>query len=103
VQPSLPASVPAASRPRRHDAPGAQSAKVRIGAPFGDSFGVPFYAKDAGAFARGCFDVEVSNLANSGAVAAAVVGGSLDLGVIEFVSSTNAILHALPIQLIAGC
>jgi NitT/TauT family transport system substrate-binding protein len=81
----------------------AQAIKLRIGAPFSDSFGVPFYAKAAGAFARAGFDIEVSNLSNAGAVAAAIAGGSLELGIGDFVSSTNAIIKGLPIQLVAGC
>lgn len=81
----------------------AQAVKVRIGAPFSDSFGAPFWAKDAGAFARAGFEIEVSNMANAGAVAAALAGGSLELGIGDFVSSTNAIVKGLPIQLVAGC
>jgi len=81
----------------------AQSNVIRVGAPFSDTFGAPFYAKDAGAFARAGFDFQVTSLSNAGAVAAAIAGGSLELGIGDFVSSTNAIERGLPIQLIAGC
>jgi ABC-type nitrate/sulfonate/bicarbonate transport system substrate-binding protein len=81
----------------------AQAIRVRVAAPFSDTFGAPFWAKDAGAFARAGFDLEVTSLANAGAVAAALAGGAVDLGIGDFVSSTNAIQKGLPIQLIAGC
>jgi NitT/TauT family transport system substrate-binding protein len=97
---ALGAGVTAATFPRRA---GAQANKVRVAAPFSDTFGAPFWAKDAGAFARAGFDIEVTSLSNAGAVAAALAGGAVDLGIGDFVSSTNAILKGLPIQLIAGC
>lgn len=81
----------------------AQAVTVRVGSPFSDTFGAPFYAKDAGAFARAGFNLEVTSMSNAGAVAAALAGGALDLGIGDFVSSTNAIERGLPIQLIAGC
>lgn len=81
----------------------AQTTTIRVAAPFSDTFGVPFYAKPAGAFARAGFDLDVTMLSNAGAVAAALAGGSLDLGVGDLVSSTNAIEKGLPIQLVAGC
>lgn len=81
----------------------AQASKLRIAAPFSDTFGAPFYAKEAGAFARAGFDIEVTSLSNAGAVAAALAGGAIELGLGDFVSSTNAIIKGLPIQLVAGC
>ena len=82
----------------------AQAAEViRCGAPFSDTFGAPFYAKSAGAFAKAGFDFQVTSLSNAGAVAAAIAGGSLEMGIGDFVSSTNAIERGLPIELIAGC
>lgn len=97
---SLGAGLAAATLPRRASA---QANVVRCGAPFSDTFGAPFYAKDAGAFARAGFDFQVTSLSNAGAVAAAIAGGSLELGIGDFVSSTNAIQRGLPIQLLAGC
>ena len=81
----------------------AQANKIRIAGPFSDTFGAPFYAKEAGAFARAGFDIEVTSLSNAGAVAAALAGGSMELGIGDFISSTNAINKGLPIQLVAGC
>jgi NitT/TauT family transport system substrate-binding protein len=96
----LAAGSTAAAFPRRAFA---QSAVIRVGAPFSDTFGAPFYAKEAGAFARAGFDLQVTSMSNAGAVAAAIAGGALELGIGDFVSSTNAIERGLPIQLLAGC
>lgn len=94
------AGLTGAALPRRA---AAQATVVRVGSPFSDTFGGPFWAKPAGAFARAGFDLQVTSLSNAGAVAAALAGGALDLGVGDFVSSTNAIVRGLPIQLLAGC
>ena len=80
----------------------AQTAKLRMGAPVSDAFAEPFFAQAAGAFARIGFDIEAQNLSNAGAVVAAVAGGSLDLGVGDLVSSSNAFNRGVPIQLLAA-
>lgn len=80
----------------------AQATKLRIGSVFADSYGAPFFANAAGAFARAGFDLEVNNLANSGATAAALGGGSLDLGTGDLISGVNAIIKGVPNLLVAG-
>lgn len=94
------AGIAAATIPLRARA---QANTIRIAGPFSDTFGAPFYAKEAGAFARAGFDIEVASMSNAGAVAAALAGGAIELGIGDFVSSTNAIERGLPIQLVAGC
>ena len=80
----------------------AQTSTVRIAGVFSDLFAQPFYAKDAGAFAKAGFDVQTNSLNNAGAVAAAIGGGSLELGTGDLVSGVNAINAGVPIVLIAG-
>lgn len=75
---------------------------VRIAGVFSDLFAEPFYAKDAGAFAKAGFDVDAISLNNAGAVAAAIGGGSLELGTGDLISGVNAINAGVPIVLIAG-
>lgn len=82
---------------------GAQTAKLRIGAPFSDLFGTPYYIKDAGTFARIGFDIEITTIAAGSAVIAALAGGSVDLGVADLVSSSQAFNRGVPIQLLAAC
>jgi NitT/TauT family transport system substrate-binding protein len=80
----------------------AQPTKLRMAGTNSDSFGEPLYAKDAGAFARAGFDIDVSSLNNAGAVAAAIGGGSLELGVGDLISGVNAINAGVPNLLVAG-
>jgi NitT/TauT family transport system substrate-binding protein len=80
----------------------AQATKLRMGSVFADSYGEPFFAKAAGAFERAGFDLEVLNLANSGAAAAALGGGSLELATGDLISGVNAIIKGVPNLLVAG-
>lgn len=80
----------------------AQGVKIRMAGVLSDSFGQPFYVKEAGAFARQGFDVEVSSLVNAGAIAAAIGGGSLELGIGDLISGINAINAGVPNLLLAG-
>jgi ABC-type nitrate/sulfonate/bicarbonate transport system substrate-binding protein len=75
---------------------------IRMAGVFSDLFAEPFYASAAGAFAKRGFDVEASSLSNAGAVAAAIGGGSLEMGVGDLISGVNAIVAGVPIVLVAG-
>ena len=56
-----------------------------------DAYGEPFFAKEAGAFARHGFDIDVSAMNNAGGTIAAMSGGSLEMGLGDlFVRSCNA-------------
>jgi NitT/TauT family transport system substrate-binding protein len=79
-----------------------QETTLRMAVVLSDSFGEPLYAKDAGAFARRGFGVEVSSMNNAAAVVAAIAGGSLELGIGDLVSGVNAINAGVPILLVAG-
>jgi len=80
----------------------AQLATIRMADVLSDSFGEPLFAKDAGAFARRGFDVAVTNLQNAGVIAAAIAGGSLEMGIGDLISGVNAINAGVPIVLFAG-
>jgi NitT/TauT family transport system substrate-binding protein len=75
---------------------------LSIAGVFSDLFAEPFYAKDAGAFTKAGFAVDATSLNNAGAVAAAIGGGSLQMGTGDLVSGVNAILAGVPIVLLAG-
>lgn len=80
----------------------AQATPLRIAGVMSDLFGEPFYAKQAGAFARAGFDLDVTNLANGAAVIAAIAGGSLDIAVADLIAGVNAINAGVPVALVAG-
>lgn len=96
---ALAAGAAGAALPRRAVA---QAAPIRIGAPFSDLFAMPFFLKDAGVFARLGIAYDAQNVNNAGAMAAAVAGGSLDMGMGDLVSAVNAILAGVPMVVIAG-
>jgi NitT/TauT family transport system substrate-binding protein len=75
---------------------------LRIAGVYSDLFAEPFYVKDAGTFVRAGFEVETNSISNAGAVAAAIGGGSLEMGTGDLVSGVNAINAGVPIVLIAG-
>jgi NitT/TauT family transport system substrate-binding protein len=79
----------------------AQATPLRVAGVYSDLFAEPFYAKEAGVFAKSGFEVDSTVLVNAGAVAAAL-GGSLDMGTGDLVSGVNAILAGVPILLVAG-
>jgi len=68
------------SLPRRA---GAQAAlpTIRIGLVTADTYAEAFYGDEAGIFRSNGFAVDIKPLGNSAAIAAAMVGGTLDVGV----------------------
>jgi len=75
---------------------------VRMAGTNSDPFGEPLFCKAAGAFERAGFDLDVTSLANAGAVAGAIGGGALDIGIGDLISGVNAILRGVPNLLLAG-
>jgi NitT/TauT family transport system substrate-binding protein len=90
----------ATALPRRGSAQSANT--IRVAGVFSDLFAEPFYAKDSGAFTKAGFDVQPTSQYNAGAVAAAIGGGSLEMGTGDLVSGVNAINAGVPIVLVAG-
>ena len=61
-----------------------------------------FYATDEGYFTAAGLDTTTDTMANGGAVAAAVVGGTIDIGFANVFSLVQAYAHGLPVTLLAG-
>jgi NitT/TauT family transport system substrate-binding protein len=95
----LTAAIAATAIPRSARA---QNPTLHVAGVFSDLFAEPFYAKEAGAFAKAGFDLDTISLNNAGAVAAAIGGGTLELGMGDLVSGINAINAGVPIVLVAG-
>lgn len=75
---------------------------LRIATPGGDTYAEPFYAQDTGLLAKAGFDGQLTVLNNAGAVLAAVVGGSVDVGIGDIIGIANAVNHGIPISIFAG-
>lgn len=82
---------------------GAQTlAPLRVAAVAADSYAEPYYASELGVFKRNGIDAQVVSFPNGAAMAAALAGGSVDVGVGDVVATANAIGHGLPFTMIAG-
>ena len=75
---------------------------VRIGyVPLGDTYLEPKYALDGGFFKRAGITVELSPLQNAGAIASAIAGGSLDVGLGSLNSLAAAVARGVPFAIFA--
>lgn len=79
----------------------AQDATVRIGAYTIDAAAEPFYAREMGFFKKAGINAVVSEFTSGNSIAAALVGGALDVGVIDLVSMATAHSRGLPLILLA--
>jgi NitT/TauT family transport system substrate-binding protein len=66
-----------------------------------DAFAQAIYAQGAGFFTAAGLTVRLVNLQNSGAIASAVAGGSIDIGLANPIAIANAHEQGLPFEIIA--
>jgi NitT/TauT family transport system substrate-binding protein len=74
---------------------------VRIGVQPVESAGQTFYAKDLGWFEQAGLDVAITPLSNGGALVAAVIAGSLDLGLSAVGPVAQGAVKGLGVKIIA--
>lgn len=79
----------------------AQDAAIRIGAYTIDAAAEPFYAQEMGFFKKAGFDAVVTTFTSGNNIAAALLGGALDVGEIDLVSMASAHSRGLPLILLA--
>jgi NitT/TauT family transport system substrate-binding protein len=79
-----------------------ESTELRIGSVAADTYAEAFYALDLGLFDRAGLNVTITPFNNSGAMAAAVVGGSLDFGAGDAAELANGFNRGIPFVVIAG-
>jgi len=79
----------------------AQTGKLRVAALPIDIAGAAYYAQDQGFFAKNGLDVELVTLANGAAVAAAVAGGSLEIGNGNSIAIATAHEHGIGFRMLA--
>ncbi len=86
----------------RGSAASAQTAPVlRVAASPSDAFAEGIYAQGAGFFKDAGLNVELISLANSGSLAAAVIGGSIDIGLGNVIAVASARAQGVPLAVIA--
>jgi NitT/TauT family transport system substrate-binding protein len=79
-----------------------QLATLRLGSPPDDDVSAALYGNHAGLFEKHGLDVQIQKFSNGAAVAAAVIGGSIDIGKSSVLALTQAYLRGIPFRLIAG-
>lgn len=77
------------------------SAELIVGATPNDSGGTPYYAQALGLFKKHGLNVKLESFENPGAVAAAVVGGSLTIGTLTIPGIAVAREKGLPLVIVA--
>jgi NitT/TauT family transport system substrate-binding protein len=81
----------------------AQAATIRFGtSPFADSYLIPNYAQEIGAYRNAGITVELIPFPSAGAVGTALAGGAIDAGHSDVIVVANAYNHGVPWQLFAG-
>jgi ABC-type nitrate/sulfonate/bicarbonate transport system substrate-binding protein len=74
----------------------AQESTIRVGAVPADFSGEVFYAVDQGFFTKAGLTVDLQQFTNGGAVAQAVLGGALDIGLSDLVSVSAGHARGVP-------
>jgi NitT/TauT family transport system substrate-binding protein len=74
---------------------------LRVGALPTDGTSVVFYAKELGYFERAGLNVEITTMGSGPAIAAAVAGGALDIGIANVATVAQARARGLPMRFIA--
>jgi len=75
---------------------------VRIAATIADNYAEAYYARELGLYAKAGLNVEVLTLASGAAIAAAVAGGAVDVGIATPVSLASAATRGIPFVYIVG-
>lgn len=75
---------------------------VRVGSSTIDLYAEAFYAQELGLFKKEGLDVTITTMKNAGAVAPAVLGGAIDIGVGDPVQIAEAYTENVPLSIIAG-
>lgn len=79
----------------------ATPATVRVGSVPVESYMQPYYGNSAHIYQDAGIDLQVTGLANSGAIVAALVGGSLDVGIGSPTGIAQARLRGVPLKIFA--
>ena len=90
--------LPAATPPAQAD----DANTIHVVAVAIDLYAGAYYAQDQGFFKAAGLDVDITTLANGGAAATALAGGSTDIASTNLVQVATAIAHGVPLTVIAG-
>jgi NitT/TauT family transport system substrate-binding protein len=80
-----------------------QNAAIRLATAPADSYAEPFFGVDGGVFQRNGLDIDLSVLASGGAIAQAMAGNAVDVGIGDVINIAHAVIAGVPLAIIAGC
>src|SRR5665213_1303461 len=75
---------------------------VKIGIIPAEICGQVIYGVEGGYFSRAGLDVQTQTFPSGGAIAAALAGGALDIGMVDLTSMINAHVHGIPFVALAA-
>jgi ABC-type nitrate/sulfonate/bicarbonate transport system substrate-binding protein len=75
---------------------------LRVAATANDTYASAYFAQDMGFFTRAGLNVDLETMNNGAAIAAALSAGSMDIGVATPIILANAVLHGLPVVIVAA-
>jgi NitT/TauT family transport system substrate-binding protein len=75
---------------------------IRIGIGLNDSGLLPIYAQELGLLQPAGITFDIQTFTNNGAITQAIVGGALDVGVVDALQVANAVIHGIPLAFFAG-
>ncbi|MGA2392144.1 MAG: ABC transporter substrate-binding protein [Candidatus Lustribacter sp.] len=75
---------------------------LRVAATANDTYASAYFAQDMGFFTRAGLNVDLETMNNGAAIAAALSSGSMDIGVATPIILANAVLHGLPVVIVAA-
>jgi NitT/TauT family transport system substrate-binding protein len=75
---------------------------IRIGLPYAEPSGPAYYAQELGLYKKAGLNVELVQLQNGVAIAAAVIGGTVDIGASQILSLAVARLRGVSFVMIAA-
>jgi NitT/TauT family transport system substrate-binding protein len=78
------------------------AAPIRLAAEPNETYGEFLYGTESGIFRRAGLDVQMTLLPSAGAIATAVAGGALDVGLTDALVLANAFDRGVPLVAIAG-
>jgi NitT/TauT family transport system substrate-binding protein len=70
--------------------------------PTAESYLLPVYALESGIFTRHGLNVSIVSLPNAGAISAALIGGAVDVAVLDPILIANGVSHGVPLAFFAG-
>jgi NitT/TauT family transport system substrate-binding protein len=75
---------------------------VRIAMTPNENYASGYFAQETGSFTRAGLSVDITTMGNGAAIAAGIVGGSIDIGTATPIAVATGYLHGVPLVIVAA-